>query len=631
MSPPSRILAATGLCVLALACRPTDPTAGDKLPTAGSPESPSTGTGPDTDTDTDTHDDSGDTDTPVDDGPCESIGAATRPPLRRLSQAQYRNSIRDLVIEFIGEDVGTSDWLTYKWVDEWDRLVPADLPTGAPEQTRGGFRRLDQAVYQQHAEAWAIVATGIADEFALGHIWTIETYFEGDCSPFGDRTCVARWIEALGPKALRRPLSEADLDFYLSVYDAAESDVLEEDAGDTWKAADAGTVAVTAALLMSPWFTHHVELGDPDAPEGTLTAHELASRLSYHFWQTAPDAALRAAADDGTLLTADVYEAQVRRLVSDPRTTEAIGTFFDDWLITDDIPPMHARVGTEPFDHFTGSDHPSANLHTAMAEELHALGIWHTVTAPTDFDTFFRSDLLLTTDAGLSRLYGAAEPYPGSGDPLRLTEPERAGLLTRAGLLATGMASTRPIKKGVFIREQILCEPLAPPPDDVNALPPTPDATSTTREVVAQLTEVEGSTCAGCHAGLINPLGFATEGFDALGRPRTVEVLYDADGAPVGSAPVDSATSVWLDGASRPVADAHDLTSVILDSGRAHACFARNTFRFALGRMEHPDSEDCTIEELGETLQAGLTLDEFLVEVALLPEFKALAAAGGAE
>ncbi len=533
--------------------------------------------------------------------------------------------------EFIGEDIGESDWLAYKWTNEWDLTLPVDLPTGAPEQTRGGYRRLDQAVYQQHAEAWAVIAMGVSDEFALGHIWTIESYFEGACSPYGDRTCVQRWIEALGPRALRRPITEEDVSFYLSVYDAAEAEVLAENAGDTWKAADAGTVAVTGAMLLSPWFTHHVELGDPDAPDGTLTPHELANRLSFHFWQAPPDAELRAAADDGTLRDPDVYEEQVRRLVADPRTTEAIGEFFEDWLLTDEIPAMHTRVGTEPYDDFAGTFNPSSNLHHAMAEELRELGIWHTITAPTDFETFLRSDLLLTSDAGLAQLYGAIEGWSGEGTPPRLAEPERAGLITRAGLLATGSASTRPVKKGVFIREQLLCTPLPPPPDDVNALPPTPDDSSTTREVVAQITEVEGSSCAGCHTSLINPLGFATEGFDALGRPRTVEVLYNDDGEPVSSAPVDSTTNVWLDGANHTVTDAHDLTAVLLDSGDAHACFARNTFRFALGRMEHADSEDCTIEDLGVALETGLTLDEFLVSVALLPEFQALAAAGGAE
>ena len=625
------LLAGTALVV----CTPSE----DKAPsTPGSSDTPGTttpGTTDDTDPPDDTSDpaDTSDTHDTADpgDGPCEPTGAATRSPLRRLSRAQYKNSVNDLVSEFVGEDVGGSDWLAYKWIDTWDLLLPVDLPTGAPDQTRGGYRRLDQDVYQQHAEGWAVVAMGVADEFAMGHIWTIESYFEGDCSPYGDRTCVQRWIEALGPKALRRPLTDDDISFYLSVYDSEEAVVLAENAGDTWKAADAGTVAVTAALLMSPWFTHHVELGDPDADEGTLTAHELANRLSFHFWQTAPDAELRAVANDGTLLDAAVYEAQVRRLVADARTTEAIGEFFDDWLITDHIPFMHARVGTQPYDHFADGYNPNANLHSAMAEELRALGIWHTVTAPTDFESFFRSDLLLTTDSGLAWLYGASEGWSGDGDPPRVTEPERAGLLTRVGLLATGSAHTRPIKKGVFIREQLLCEPIGPPPDDVNAAAPAPDASATTREAVTTLTEVEGTPCAGCHTGLINPLGFATEGFDALGRPRTLEVLYNDDGEPVGSAPIDQSTSVWLDGAYHDVHNATDLTAVLLDSGQAHACFARNTFRFALGRMEHADSEDCTIEELGAALQTGLTLDEFLVQVALLPEFKALAAAGGAE
>ena len=621
---------------LALSCSgPPASKPGSTSSDAPSSTTPDPGDGTTETATTETPDDSTppseDTAIPDDDGPCESTGQATRPPLRRLSRAQYRNSIQALVTEFIGEDIGSSDWLRYKWIDTWDLTLPVDLPTGDPAHPRGGYRRLDQAVYQQHAEAWAVIAMGIADEFALGHIWTIESYFEGDCSPFGDRTCVERWVDALGPKALRRPLTDDDRTFYLSVYDAADAEVLAENSGDAWRAADAGTVAVTAALLMSPWFTHHVELGDPDGTEGTLTAHELANRLSYHFWQAPPDDALRAAADDGTLRDSSVYESHVRRLVADARTTDAIGEFFEDWLLTAEIPPMQARAGTEPYDDFAAGYYPSATLHTAMAEELRELGIWHTVTAPTDFETFFRSDLLLTTDVGLAQLYSATEAWSGDGEPPRMTEPERTGLLTRAGLLATGTHSTRPIKKGVFVREQLLCEPLPPPPDDVNALPPVPDASSSTREVVETLTETDGSPCASCHEGLINPLGFATEGFDALGRPRTVEVLYDSDGNPVGTTPVNSRTTVWLDGGWHNVSNADDLTAVLIDSGRVHACFARNTLRFSLGRMEHEEAEGCTVEALGETLASGLTLDEFLVQVALLDEFTTLAAPGGTE
>jgi len=562
-------------------------------------------------------------------GDCEPSGEPTRSPLRRLSHAQYQHAVSDLVTEFLGPEVGESDWLAYKWLDEWALLLPVDLPTGEVDQTRGGYRRLDQAVFQQHAEAWAVIAMGISDEFQLGHVWTIESYFDHACSPFGDRDCVERWIRELGPRAHRLPLTEDDVTHYLSVYDDTSDAWLADNPGDGWQATDRGTVAVTAAMLMSPWFTHHVELGDPDRGDDVLTAHELANRLSFHFWQTAPDAELTAAASDGTLLDDAVYEAQVRRLVADARTSEALAEFFEDWLITDHIPAMHARVGTEPYDDFSAGYTPAADLHTAMADELRDLGIWHSVTQPSDFDTFFRSDLVLTDHHGLAQLYGLGVPWSGEGDPPVMADAQRAGLLTRAGLLATGSANTRPIVKGVFAREQLLCQPMPPPPDDVNAVAPAPSEEETTREVVQTLTEVSGSSCEGCHKALINPLGFATEGFDALGRPRTMEVLYSAAGEPVGSAPIDSETSVFIDGTTYDVSDAHDLTSVILESGQAHACFARNQLRFALGRVEHHDSEDCTIEALGAALASGLTLDEFMVTVALLPEFKRLAKPGG--
>ena len=177
--------------------------------------------------------------------------------------------------------------------------------------------------------------------------------------------------------------------------------------------------------------------------------------------------------------------------------------------------------------------------------------------------------------------------------------------------------------KGVFIRKALLCDQIPPPPENANATPPALSPDSTTREVVEGLTEQEGTTCAGCHAVLINPLGFATEDFDALGRHRTEQVLYDDDGNVTGSKPVDTTSVPRVDpDDDRMSSGAADLTQYMLESERVHACFARTYMRWTFGRPEDLDRDGCMLNAMTSDLVAGAPLEEVLREIALRDEFK---------
>jgi hypothetical protein len=219
-------------------------------------------------------------------------------------------------------------------------------------------------------------------------------------------------------------------------------------------------------------------------------------------------------------------------------------------------------------------------------------------------------------------LYGV-EPRDGSDAPPRFPASERPGLLTRAAFLVTSSANTRPIMKGLFIRRNILCDSIPPPPNNAANMPPELSDTVSTREVVEGLTEQPGTACAGCHATLINPLGFATEGFDALGRVRSEQRLFSADGEEVGSAAIDTrSTPQVVDGDTAPSTGPQDLMRLIRDSGKAHACFARHYFRFSFGRFEDAAQDGCVLEQLRAALVETGTLSGMLREVALAPAFK---------
>jgi Protein of unknown function (DUF1588)/Protein of unknown function (DUF1585) len=256
-----------------------------------------------------------------------------------------------------------------------------------------------------------------------------------------------------------------------------------------------------------------------------------------------------------------------------------------------------------------------------MIDDVLGLLDYQTWTAASGVRALFTSELSFAKDARLAKIYGVAA-WDGVSAPPALPAGQRPGLLTRALFLSTGSANTRPIMKGVFIRKNILCNDIPPPPPGANATPPVLGPDMTTRQSVAALTEGAGTVCAGCHASLINPLGYATESFDSLGRYRTMQRLFDDAGTQTGSKPVDTATvpQVVL-GDKSPSASPADLMSLIAASGKVEACLARNFFRFTYGRWEDPATDGCALEESRKVLADGGKLTDLLTTELLSAEF----------
>jgi hypothetical protein len=169
----------------------------------------------------------------------------------------------------------------------------------------------------------------------------------------------------------------------------------------------------------------------------------------------------------------------------------------------------------------------------------------------------------------------------------------------------------------------VLCDEIPPPPPGVNVTPPDLRPDMTTREVVEELTEMAGSTCAGCHMALINPLGFATESFDALGRYRSQQILFDDDGTRIGEKAVDTSAVPRVIGDDATLVNgAIELMNKIVESGKGEACVARNFFRFTFARWENLNRDGCTLESLREPLSRGGTIPDLARAAALSAAFK---------
>jgi len=526
-------------------------------------------------------------------------------PLPRLSHDEYLATVHDLVTEALpGEaDAVLADIMPAA------ALLPADQLVGQPNDKHGGFARLDQTEQQEYADVPFDVAVKLGAE--LTSTPARVAALAGPCTNGGtslDAACLTAFVHHFGELALRRPPSDDDVAFYAGTATASP-------------ATPADLANVIAVMLSSPRFLYHVESGgDAIAPDTYgLDAWELASRLSYHFWGTMPDAALRDAARSGALGTDEGYRAQVDRLFASAKTTDTLRTFFHQWLWPLlELPALDSRAGDPVYRAFAGADLPGPALRDHMVGDVLDAASW-TLAHGGTLDDLLTNTQSFARDADLAAIYGVP-PWDGVSDPPALP-PERAGLLTRAAFLSTGTINTRPIMKGVFIRTTILCDNIPPPPPNAANTPIEVSTTETTREVIESITEQPGSACAGCHKPLINPLGFASESFDGLGRARTAQIFYDDTGKVVGEKAVDT-TSVpaVLAGDATPSSGIGDVTRLVVESGKAARCLAQRYYRFAFRRIE-TDADEPVLDTLYAEIKKG-SLAEAMKSVALRPEFK---------
>lgn len=529
-------------------------------------------------------------------------------PLRRLTRTQLQNTIGELLAFAAPAEAAA---LSVAIAPALARL-PADNRVG-PDHLYARFFRMDQAVQQEHIDEVFGLAKEVASLLTISaaRLAAVVGACASDTNTANDASCLTMFISRFGERVLRRPLDANDVTFY------------QRPAGTPpYDAADYGDVI--ALLLSAPNLVYMVEDGGPTALTASggrvaLTAYELAARLSYQFWQTLPDDALFAAARSGALLTDDGYRAEVDRILADPRSGRAITEFFAQWLENNSLERLDSRVGTPVFDAFAGTFKPGPDLRARMNQEVADSALYYAQNQGS-FDDFFTSTKSFAKTDDLATIYGV--PIWSTGDPPEFTDAGRVGLLTRAALLATGSANTRPIMKGVFIRKALLCDDIAPPPGNAAANPPPLSPNSSTREVVQALTG--SGTCAGCHANLINALGFATENFDALGRARTEQALFDeTTGAALGSVPIDTASVPAVDSGDTAMSSgAADLSRLMLQSPKLHACFARQYLRFTLGRLESVSLDGCALSEIKGALDQKQPLSTALRAIALSRSFR---------
>jgi hypothetical protein len=484
---------------------------------------------------------------------CDPAKIAPGPSfVRRLNRFEYNNTIRDL----LGDTSNPAD----------------DFPS---EEKRLGFDnnatalQVSPALAEQYMiSAEALAATAITKLNSLV-----------PCDPAGAAgadACATTFIDSFGQKAYRRPLTADEKTTMKGVFDVGAATDFAN-----------GVRLVVQAMLQSAPFLYRVEFGLPPASGEKvvkLTSWEMASRLSYLIWQSMPDDALRTAAAADGLATKDQVAAQVTRMMADPRARDVFSHFHEQWLHTEEIPNI--EKDTSVFTTF------SNNLVPLMAEETKRFLDYVVWDGPGTLEALLTSPTTFV-NGQLATYYGVPGASGSTFTRVDLDPATHAGILTQGGLMAMlGKANqTAPVHRGKFVREQILCHPLPPPPPDIMIKPPDVSPTLSTRERFAQhRTE---TVCATCHA-LMDPIGLGFENFDGAGHYRTTEngKQIDATG--------DVAQSDVQGAFNGPVELAHKL----VQSKQVQACVVKSWFRYAYGRAETAD-DGCTLQGVGQSFEAS--------------------------
>jgi hypothetical protein len=315
--------------------------------------------------------------------------------------------------------------------------------------------------------------------------------------------CAKQITANLARRAFRRPVTDEDLGFLMPFYEKARK------RGGTF---DQGIEQMTAAVLVSPDFLYRSIEGS--GPQSTLTNSELASRISFFLWSSGPDEELLKAAETGDLTKPGKLEAQVRRMLADPKASNLVSSFAMKWLDLDDL----SSVVPDP-ELFPGFN---AQLRRDFEREAELFLSNILLKNRSVVDLLTANDTFL--NERLARHYGIDGISGNQFRQVTLTQPERAGLLGKAAvLMRTSYADrTSPVLRGAWVLDKLIGTPPAPPPPGVetNLTQPAGEKPKTVRARLEL--HRDNPTCKQCH-GVIDPSGLALENFDAIGRWRTVD------------------------------------------------------------------------------------------------------------
>ena len=482
-----------------------------------------------------------------------SCGASYAPghlAIHRLTNDEYDNTVRDLLFTtatpaaaFDPSPAGASGFS-----NDSDALIISDDLIAA---------------YYAAGEALAkgVIATKATPGGAYGKLVT--------CAP--SAACAQTTVTNLATRAYRRPVTSAEVAILMGVYNQ-DTDF------------DTGIQDVVNAILMNPKFIFVHTTNALSRTAGATFAvddYALASRLSYALWQTMPDETLSQLASAGQLHDPATLQAQVARMLKDPRVSSLLRSLRNDWagLLTL-ADPNGSLVGL------------SDDLRTAMVGEVDAY-LKDVVTTDKSFLSVLTGQYAFVNQT-MATYYGI--PFTGS-DPSAYVQvslpPDRTGLVTTPGILtatAGDVAYTHPVHRGHWLTQKITCTPPSPAPQNTNETFTNP-STSGESPRVALAQHTSNPACAGCHVAM-DALGLGLENYDPFGKWRTTYPAVTGTIDASGTLPPPS-TKAFSDGLGM-------YADLAADDG-ARACLAEQLMAYVLTRALTSTDDLCVSKAIGTT------------------------------
>jgi hypothetical protein len=385
-----------------------------------------------------------------------------------------------------------------------------------------------------------------------------------------------RLLRVWSSRFYRRPSSEPEVEALLRIYSGVRAD------GGSF---EFGMQIALQAMMVSPKFLYKVERPAPvDGSPRPLTNYELATNLSYFIWGTTPDATLLETATKKDLQDPEILRNETRRLLTSPKAEALVDGFFSQWL------QLRALENqTRDPNLFPGVD---LLLLSDMRRETQ-LYCWEIVRRDRSVLELLAADFTYVNDR-LAKHYGdVGEVKPGAAEFIRVTLPRsrRGGLLTQGSILTvtSNPSRTSPVRRGRWIMENLLGTPPPPAAPDVMPLE-SQKLVGTLRQRMEQ--HRSDPNCAACHQ-MMDPLGFALENFDAVGRWR------DSD----NGEPIDATGELPSGEVFRGVAE---LQKILVEQKREAfvRCLTQKMLIYALGRgLRYEDQ--CTVNDIVKRLQAN--------------------------
>jgi len=479
--------------------------------------------------------------------------------LRRLTRAEYDNTVRDLV--------------------GMDLALAKDFP---PEELHHGFNNHAEirTVSDQLAEHYFSAAkkVGAAVAGKLGDLAPC------DAAAQGEDACLDQFLDTFGTRAWRRPLADDEKERLKARFKQARLSTFAD-----------GIDAVTQILVLSPSFLYRTEDTIPvdGASYSRLGHYAMASRLSYLMWGTMPDADLFKAAEEDKLGTREEILGQAKRMLEDPRAGKMVADFGSQWLTLDELDLV--EKDTDLYPEYT----PELKEHYLGESQALVDSIWKEGASLEAFLTTKHTFV----DETLAKLYGISGITGAAFQKATTPGAQHAGVLSLGAVMASRskVDQSSPIKRGVFVHERFTCFEVPPAPENLNIEPImfNPNMTAKERFKVHN----ESPACGGCHM-YIDPIGFGFENYDALGRWRTTEAgkTIDVTGTLTGT-DVDGA----FDGPA-------ELAALLAKSKLVKTCVSDLWFRYAYGR-DPTDADKCTVDTLRNKLTETGSLKDLLLAI----------------